>query len=466
MNIKQKAIEHLSSLFKESLIEARAEKFLEAIVTTPLKESDRVEVEKSLRDAGFHVAMLGVSGVEKGYRIWGYLFQNENELTDYLNNAHKGHKELGAQMELFTFKEQSPGSTFWLSQGVELRKQMQNYLLKKLGPSYLEVKTPQLLKKSLWEQSGHLAAFAENMFFVDDEHGLKPMNCPCHMLIFKEKIRSYKDLPYRIYEYGEVFRNEASGALNGLLRVRNMTIDDGHIFCTIDQIKDEVEAFMQIIKNVYSEFGFNKVSVYLSTRPENYQGDSEVWNKSESMLRELQLEEKPGEGAFYGPKVEFHLEDSLGRMWQCGTIQLDFILPERMGLKYTASSGEQQTPVVLHRAIFGTLERFTAILLESYQGWLPAFIAPTQLMIIPAQSDLYEEAVKIQDDLPGIRVIIGDASIGKSLHRAQQLRVPFAWIVGKKELEAKSITVKCMQNNEQSTVLYQDAKSALYKNCS
>jgi threonyl-tRNA synthetase len=260
-------------------------------------------------------------------------------LTDYLNNAHKGHKELGAQMELFTFKEQSPGSTFWLSQGVELRKQMQNYLLKKLGPSYLEVKTPQLLKKSLWEQSGHLAAFAENMFFVDDEHGLKPMNCPCHMLIFKEKIRSYKDLPYRIYEYGEVFRNEASGALNGLLRVRNMTIDDGHIFCTIDQIKDEVEAFMQIIKNVYSEFGFNKVSVYLSTRPENYQGDSEVWNKSESMLRELQLEEKPGEGAFYGPKVEFHLEDSLGRMWQCGTIQLDFILPERMGLKYTASSG-------------------------------------------------------------------------------------------------------------------------------
>ena len=437
---------------------ANVEKYIEVILNSskPLTASDKDWAESELKH-NFHIKLLGVSSVESGYRIWGVAFETAKELENYTlqQSMTHGHKEIGHNMQLFEFKEESNGAVFWLERGLQLRASIEEYLLSVIQGDYHLVKTPAVVKKSLWQCSGHLEYFAENMCFVGEDYVLKPMNCPCHMLLYKSKTRSYKELPLRFFEFGEVHRNEPSGALNGLLRLRNFTIDDGHIFCSLDHIDNEVKKFIETTNKVYKDLGFSKIKMYLATRPDKYSGNIEDWDKAEDILKKLNLEELPGEGAFYGPKIEFHIEDAMGRLWQCGTIQIDLVLPVRMGLKYTDSDGTNAVPVVLHRAILGSMERFIATMLEKTQGWLPMWLAPCKIMIIPLRSEHLKRATYLHQESTKLNINSCIASLnqtlGKNIHQAQLERIHKAWIIGDKEIDC--ITEKDLQTNEQETIL-------------
>lgn len=406
-------------------------------------------------------------------RIYGTAFSKNSELEEYLNMLEEAkkrdHRKLGKELKLFSLMEEGPGFPFFLPKGVVLKNNLIQYwreLHSKAG--YVEIETPIILNKELWETSGHWYHYKENMYTVNidkEEFAIKPMNCPGGMLIYKSETHSYRDLPIRAGELGRVHRHELSGALHGLMRVRAFTQDDAHIFMLPEQIKDEIKGVIKLIDEVYCKFGF-KYKVELSTRPENSMGSDEEWRSAEyalqGALEEINMPFKinSGDGAFYGPKIDFHLEDSLGRTWQCGTIQLDFQLPQRFDLNYIGSDGGKHRPIVIHRVIFGSIERFIGILIEHFAGKFPTWISPVQVKVLPISDkfNAYAESVyRILKDR-NIRVEMDDRAekIGFKIREARNERVPYMIIIGEKEQEEGKISIRSRKNgNEESVVLYE-----------
>lgn len=369
------------------------------------------------------------------------------------------HRRLGRELDLFHLQDDAAGSVFWHPRGAKLFRIIESYLRKKLEErGYQEVKTPQLYDRSLWEASGHWEKFKDNMYLVDDESrpfGLKPMNCPGHVQIFNSNIVSYRDLPLRLAEFGCCHRSEPSGALHGIMRVRQFTQDDAHIFCRPDQVESEVSDFIDLLQEVYRDFGFDKIKVGLSTRPEVRAGSDDDWDAAERDLEaavksaELEYIIQPGEGAFYGPKLEFALEDQQGRSWQCGTIQLDMVLPGRLGAHYVESDGSRQRPVMLHRAILGSLERFIGILLEHYQGNLPFWLSPENLVIIPMPGgESMARNLIGMAGMNGARVIFDDSSehFSQKIKHHSQMRRNWIVVIGSREVEKGSVSLRRLGN--------------------
>ena len=368
----------------------------------------------------------------------------------------RDHRVLAKKMDLFHIQPESPGMVFWHENGYKIYKTLQDYIWSKYQDyDYKVIATPQLVESTLWKKSGHWDKFSNDMFYIESEdkvYALKPMNCPCHVEVFNNSIRSYRDLPLRLAEMGSCHRNEPSGTLHGLMRVRNFVQDDGHIFCTKEQIGSEVSKFIEELKTVYSDFGFHEFSMCLSTRPETRVGNDNVWDEAEKALTNVLNSTSmpwtlsPGEGAFYGPKVEFVLKDCLNRSWQCGTIQLDFSMPSRLGATYIDSSGNKQTPVMLHRAMLGSLERFIAILLEQHSGNLPLWLAPVQIVIAPLSGKQNEYAQNLYKQLRqnGFRVKLDDRNekIGMKIREHSIQRVPIIGICGEKEAEEDKVAVR------------------------
>ena len=408
----------------------------------------------------------GNSENEMLQRIYGTAWGDKKELQAYLHRLEEAekrdHRKLAKTLDLFHTQEEAPGMVFWHEKGWIIYQQVEQFIREKLRVNgYGEVKTPQLVDRSLWEKSGHWDKFGAMIFTTHSEnrdYAIKPMNCPCHVQIYNQGIKSYRDLPIRLAEFGSCHRNEPSGTLHGLMRVRNFVQDDAHIFCTEAQIQDEVSIFIDMLFAVYKDFGFEEVIIKLSTRPENRVGDDSVWDKSENAL-ELALNNKglkwdlqPGEGAFYGPKIEFSLKDCIGRVWQCGTIQVDFSMPGRLGATYIAEDGSKQVPVMLHRAILGSLERFIGILIEQYAGTFPVWLSPVQVMVLDIADRHADYASQIMRELEqqGIRVKIDlrNEKIGFKIREHSMQRVPYLVIVGDKELEDQTITVRTQKGED------------------
>ena len=408
----------------------------------------------------------GNSDNEMLQRIYGTAWTDKKELQAYLHRLEEAekrdHRKLAKTFDLFHMQEEAPGMIFWHDKGWVIYQQIEQFIREKLRVNgYGEVKTPQLVDRSLWEKSGHWDKFGAMIFTTHSEsrdYAVKPMNCPCHVQIFNQGIKSYRDLPIRIAEFGSCHRNEPSGTLHGLMRVRNFVQDDAHIFCTEEQIQEEVSTFIDMLFSIYSDFGFEEVIMKLSTRPENRVGDDSVWDKAENAL-ELALNNKglkwdlqPGEGAFYGPKIEFSLKDCIGRVWQCGTIQVDFSMPGRLGATYIAEDGSKQVPVMLHRAILGSLERFIGILIEQYAGTFPLWLAPVLVIVMDIADRHAEYATEITKILEnqGVRVKIDlrNEKIGFKIREHSMQRIPYLVIIGDKELEEKTITVRTQKGED------------------
>ena len=408
----------------------------------------------------------GNSDNEMLQRIYGTAWSDKKALKDYLHRLEEAekrdHRRLGKQLDLFHSQEEAPGMVFWHENGWIIYQQIEQYIREKLRfHGYGEVKTPQVVDRSLWEKSGHWDKFGDMIFTTHSEnrdYAVKPMNCPCHVQIYNQGLKSYRDLPIRMAEFGSCHRNEPSGTLHGLMRVRNFVQDDAHIFCTEEQIQTEVSDFMDLLFAVYKDFGFNEVLVKLSTRPENRVGDDAVWDKAEQAL-ELALNNKqldwalqPGEGAFYGPKIEFSLKDCIGRVWQCGTIQVDFSMPARLDATYIAEDGSKQVPVMLHRAVLGSLERFIGILIEQHAGTLPIWLAPVQVVVLNITGRHEEFANEVEQVLKkqGVRVKIDlrNEKIGFKIREHSMQRVPYLLIIGDKELENKQVTVRTQSGED------------------
>ncbi len=392
-------------------------------------------------------------------RIYGISFPKASELDEYLNMIEEAkkrdHKKLGKELELFMIAPEGPGFPFFLPKGMVLRNILEDYwreIHKKHG--YVEIKTPVILNEELWHKSGHWDHYKDNMYTtkIDDvDYGIKPMNCPGGMIVYKSKLHSYKELPIRAGELGLVHRHEKSGQLNGLFRVRCFTQDDAHIFCLPNQIESEIKGIISLVDEVYSKFGF-EYTIELSTRPEDSMGSDELWNMAEnalsSVLRNLgkDYELNEGDGAFYGPKIDFHIKDCLGREWQCGTIQLDFQMPERFDLTYIGEDGEKHRPVMLHRVIFGSIERFIGIITEHFAGAFPVWLSPVQVSILPISDNQKEYAEKVKKVLEenGIRVELDDRQekIGYKIREAQLQKIPYMLILGEKEVEANTVGVR------------------------
>lgn len=411
-------------------------------------------------------------------RIYGTAFLSAKELEDYLfmlEEAEKrDHRKLGLQMDLFHTAEEAVGSVFWHPKGYKLYLKIENYIRKKLAKrGYAEIKTPQLLSKTLWDKSGHSDKFLDDMFIVGSEddknpQALKPMNCPGHVLLFKQGIKSYRDLPLRFAEFGACHRNEPSGALHGIMRVRAFTQDDAHIFCTEEQFTEEVKSFCELLQEVYQDFfGDNEIIVKFSDRPENRAGDEETWDLAEKSLQTaakaagLDLVLSKGEGAFYGPKLEFTLKDSIGRHWQLGTLQADFIMPKRLGAFYVDKDGEKKHPIMLHRAILGSLERFIGILIEHFGGNLPLWFAPTQVALATITDKELEYAKKIYDSLikQGIDVIFDSRNekISYKVREHSHKKVPIIMVVGPRDIENNTITMRFLGKEKQEVQSLEEA---------
>ena len=409
----------------------------------------------------------GNSNNAKLQRIYGTAWRNEDELKSYLNNLveieKRDHRKIGKELELFHIQNEALGQIFWHAKGWTIYRIIENYIRKKLeNNGYIEVKTPLLLNKELWEKSGHWDKFRENMFLseVEDKSlAIKPMNCPCHVQIFNSKIRSYRDLPIRMAEFGICHRYEASGALHGLMRVRGFTQDDAHIFCTESQITSESLKFCNLLMEVYKDFGFTDILVKFSDRPEKRAGTDETWDKAEAALKKsveaanLNYVLNPGDGAFYGPKLEFTLTDAIGREWQCGTLQMDFVLPERLGAYYIGSDGKKHHPVMLHRAILGTFERFIGILIEHHSGKFPVWLSPVQLSILTISEDVidYANFLKSKVEEHNIRVEIDTTreKVNYKIRSHIHKKVPVLWIIGNKEAKEESVSIRYLGSNEQ-----------------
>ena len=398
-------------------------------------------------------------------RIYGTGWASEKDLKGYLHRLEEAekrdHRRLAREMDLFHIQEEAPGMIFWHDRGWTLYRQVEGFVRDVMRDhGYKEVRTPQLVDRSLWERSGHWGKFRDEMFTTAAEnrdYAVKPMNCPCHIQIFNQGIRSHHDLPLRLAEFGSCHRNEPSGTLHGLMRLRNFVQDDAHIFCTEEQIQDEVGQFIELVVQVYRAFGFEDILLKLSTRPENRIGDDALWDKAETALQ-LALEDKglafqlnPGEGAFYGPKVEFSLKDCLGRVWQCGTIQVDFSMPGRLDASYVDSDGVRKTPVMLHRAILGSLERFIGILIEHYAGHLPLWLAPLQAMVltVTSRADEHAQAVAARLGRAGIRVDVDlrNEKVGYKIRGHSLVRVPVMLVVGDREVDENTVSVRLAGEN-------------------
>lgn len=426
-------------------------------------------------------------------RIYGTAWRDKKELKAYLHRLEEAekrdHRKLAREMELFHLQEEAQGSVFWHPNGYQLWLQVEGYLRRRMKQAgYNEVKTPQLLDSKFWEQSGHWSKFRENMFVVPDEvpsveedaplvsgdaemMALKPMNCPAHIQVFKQGIKSYRDLPLRISEFGCCHRNEPHGALHGLMRVRQFTQDDAHIFCREDQIGDETVAFCDLLYTVYRDLGFEDIRVRLATRPELRAGEDEVWDRAEKTLEEamgktgLEFDWAPGEGAFYGPKLEFHLRDAIGRTWQCGTLQLDFVLPERLDASYVGEDGERYRPAMLHRAIFGSFERFLGILIEHYAGRFPLWLAPEQVVVATIVSDAndYAEEVAAALNAAGLRAKadLRNEKINYKIREHSHAHIPAILVVGKREAEEKTVAIRRLGGKTQEILALGQALDTL-----
>ena len=426
-------------------------------------------------------------------RIYGTCWADEKQLKAHLlmlEEAEKrDHRRLGREMDLFHLQEEAQGSVFWHPKGYTVWLALESYIRKRLsGAGYVEVKTPQLLDSTFWEQSGHWSKFRENMFVVPDEipsteadapvvsnnpklMAIKPMNCPAHVQIYKNDIRSYRDLPLRMAEFGCCHRNEPHGALHGLMRVRQMTQDDAHIFCEESQVTEETTAFCALLQSVYQDLGFEELEVKLATRPDVRAGEDIMWDRAEEALENavkaanLDYEITPGEGAFYGPKLEFHLKDAIGRTWQCGTIQLDFVLPERLDATYVGRDGEKHRPVMLHRAILGSLERFIGILIESYAGKFPLWLAPVQVVVATITSDADAYAMEVLETLKaqGLRaeLDIRNEKINYKVREHSKAKVPVIAVVGQKEAEAKTVALRRLGGKTQEILALAEATDTL-----
>ena len=402
----------------------------------------------------------GDSNNEMLQRIYGTAWINKTDLKEYLHRLEEAekrdHRKLARQLDLFHTQEEAPGMIFWHHNGWAVYQQVVEYVRDTiLKRGYEEVHTPQLVDRVLWEKSGHWDKFREDMFTTEAEnrdYAVKPMNCPCHIQIFNQGLKSYRDLPLRMSEFGSCHRNEPSGTLHGLMRLRNFVQDDAHIFCTEDQIQDEVSAFIDLLYEVYADFGFHEVLVKLSTRPEKRVGADEVWDKAEHALEKalnskgLAWDLQPGEGAFYGPKIEFSLKDCIGRVWQCGTIQVDFSMPGRLDSYYIAEDGSKQVPVMLHRAILGSLERFIGILIEEFAGAFPAWLAPWHAVVMCITDRQLEYAQEIEKSLrnQGFRVKsdLRNEKIGFKIREHTLQKVPYLLIVGDREHETTTVAVR------------------------
>ncbi|WP_096703297.1 threonine--tRNA ligase [Magnetospirillum sp. 15-1] len=422
----------------------------------------------------------GDSRNEMLQRIYGTAWFDKKELDAYLHMLEEAekrdHRRLGREMELFHQQEEAAGSVFWHKKGWTLYRAVESYMRRRLeANNYEEVKTPQLVDFSLWEASGHADKFSESMFTIrtqDERHlAVKPMNCPCHVQIFRQGIKSYRDLPLRMAEFGSCHRYEPSGALHGIMRVRAFTQDDAHIFCTEDQITSETIAFCQLLKEVYTDFGFTDVRVKFSDRPAKRAGSDETWDKAESALLEaskaagLETVLNPGEGAFYGPKLEFVLRDAIGRDWQCGTLQVDFVLPERLDAAYVAEDGTKKRPVMLHRAILGSFERFLGILIENFAGRFPLWLAPTQVVVatIVSEADDFAREVEAALKAVGIRVELDlrNEKINYKVREHSVAKVPVMLVVGKREAESRQVAMRRLGSQNQEIVALDQAVATL-----
>ncbi len=421
----------------------------------------------------------GDSNNEMLQRIYGTAWANEKQLKEYLHMVEEAekrdHRRLGREMELFHLQEEAQGSVFWHPKGWTMYRILQDYIRGKLEDAdYAEVNTPQLVDRSLWEASGHWEKFRENMFISESEDkvlAIKPMNCPCHVQIFRQGTRSYRDLPLRMAEFGSCHRNEPSGALHGIMRVRAFTQDDAHIFCTEEQITAETKAFCELLLDVYKDLGFEEVAVKFSDRPPVRAGEDETWDKAESALKEateaagLSWTLNPGEGAFYGPKLEFVLRDAIGRDWQCGTMQVDFVLPERLDASYIGVDGEKHRPVMLHRAILGSFERFIGILIENHAGRMPMWLAPVQVVITTITSDADEYAHEVMGALlkAGFRaeLDIQNEKINFKIRKHSHAKVPAILVVGKREAEEGTVALRRLGGKDQEILAIKDAVDIL-----
>ncbi len=412
----------------------------------------------------------GDSKNEMLQRIYGTAWANKNDLKDYLHRIEEAekrdHRKIGKKLGLFHMQEEAPGMVFWHDSGWTIYQVIEQYMRQQQrAQGYLEIKTPTIVDLSLWEKSGHADKFGDDMFMLHtDQHefAIKPMNCPCHVQVYNQGLRSYRDLPLRLAEFGSCHRNEPSGSLHGIMRVRGFTQDDAHIFCTEEQIQPEVADFIDFLHAVYDDFGFSEVIYRLSTRPEKRVGSDEDWDEAEKALaqaldsKELPWEELPGEGAFYGPKIEFSLKDCIGRVWQLGTVQVDFSMPARLDAQYVAEDGSRQTPVMLHRAILGSFERFIGILIEHYEGAFPSWLAPTQVVVLNITGKQQEYVLKVEESLrnKGFRVNsdLRNEKIGFKIREHTLQKVPFLLVIGDREVETNNVAVRTRRGEDLGTM--------------
>lgn len=408
----------------------------------------------------------GDSRNEMLQRIYGTAWADKKSMADYLHRIEEAekrdHRKLGKTLDLFHFQDLAPGMVFWHPKGWIVYQLLQQYMRSRLSDfGYQEIRTPQLVDKILWEKSGHWENFREEMFITETENRLyavKPMSCPCHVQVYNHGLRSYRELPLRYSEFGNCHRCEPSGALHGLLRVRNMVQDDGHIFCTEEQIQSEVAKILELVQSAYADFGFTEIKYRLALRPEKRVGSDEVWDKAEDALKEAMRDkgiswiDAPGEGAFYGPKIECSLSDCLGRIWQCGTIQVDFSMPNRLEAQYVAEDGSKKTPVMIHRAILGTFERFMGILIEHYAGRFPLWLAPEQVAVLTISDKQHDFAKKVTNILQkqGIRATfdLRNEKIGFKIREHTLQKVPYLLVIGDKEVDAESVSVRTREGAE------------------
>ena len=431
---------------------------------------------KSTKDYNASIKITSVSGAywrgistnKMLQRIYATAFFSEKDLDKYLKNLEeakeRNHRRLGTDMGLFLLTDLSAGNVFWKEKGLALYQNIEKFIRSEQQKlNYKEVKTPELVSNELLVKSGHWDNFQENMFTSEKDNktfALKPMNCPCHIVLYNSQLITYKDLPLRYSEFGKCHRYEPSGALNGLFRVRGFTQDDAHIFCTDEQIYDVCNETTQLIERVYKKFGFEKIKYNISTKPEKSIGSQESWDNAVDQLKKVLTDNEKdfnildGEGAFYGPKIEYTLEDSLGREWQCGTIQLDFNLPERLGAKYKDKDDKNQTPIMIHRAVVGSLERFIAIILENTNGWLPLFITPIQLAILPVSEKFVDHCNEINSKLNDldVRALVdaSDNKLGYKIRNSVSKKIPYSLVVGEKEIESKTFNVRSRKGENSS----------------
>ncbi|MAZ09288.1 MULTISPECIES: threonine--tRNA ligase [unclassified Limnobacter] len=440
----------------------REGKFIDLCRGPHVPNTGKLKHFKLMKVAGAY--WRGNSNNEMLQRIYGTAWTKKEDLAAYLHRLEEAekrdHRKLGKQLDLFHMQDEAPGLVFWHPKGWALWQQVEQYMRKVyVDGGYQEIRCPQILDRKLWEKSGHWDNYKENMFTTESEkrdYALKPMNCPGHIEVFKSDLRSYRDLPMRYGEFGACHRNESSGALHGIMRVRGFTQDDGHIFCTEDQVQEEVTKFNQVAMQVYADFGFNEINVKLALRPEARLGADETWDKAEDSLRAalkacgVQWTELPGEGAFYGPKIEYHMKDSIGRSWQCGTIQVDFQLPGRLGAEYVAEDNSRRVPVMLHRAIVGSMERFIGILIENHAGAMPVWLSPVQVVVATITEAHNEYAHNVVQMLKkqGIRVEadLRNEKINRKIREHTMQKTPYIAVIGDAERDANQVAVRLRGN--------------------